>query len=325
MPADFKDYYTILGISRTASEAEIKSAFRKLARKYHPDVASGPEKAAAEEKFKEINEAYEVLSDPEKRRRYDELGADWQQHAGPFQRSGRGGPGSGSAAGGADYEFHGTGFSDFFERFFGSGRQGFDPGGDEVWGSGAGSGGAPSRRGRDIEADLLVTLEECLTGATRELSLRAPGGPSQSSFQVRIPAGVRDGQRLRVPGHGSPAPAGGEAGDLYLRVRLARHPDFRVQGHDLHYDLDLAPWEAVLGGTVKVPVLGSTLSMKVPAGTASGTQLRLRGHGLPVKGGGRGDLLATVRIDVPAELSAEEREHWEALARVSRFNPRTRS
>jgi curved DNA-binding protein len=308
----FKDYYETLGVARTATDAEIKSSFRKLARKHHPDMVPESGKAGAEERFKEINEAYEVLSDPEKRKRYDTLGADWDRQGGaPGQASGYGGW---SGGGSSDFEFEGTGFSDFFERFFGGSQQGFYPGG--------GGGAATSRKGGDVEADLLVSLEDSLHGSTRELSLKRPGtAGGAKSFEVRIPAGVREGQRLRVAGQGNPGRSGAPAGDLYLRVRLARHPDFRVEGSDLYYDLNLAPWDAVLGMVTKVPVLGSRVSIKIPPGTSAGTQLRLRGHGLPKKGGERGDLYTSVQIQVPTQISAEEREHWEALARISQFKP----
>jgi len=312
----FKDYYEVLGVARTATDAEIKSAFRKLARKHHPDMVAEGSKEGAEERFKEINEAYEVLSDPEKRQRYDTLGAGWDKQGGP--PPGRGGAGGGfghwGGGGGEEFEFQGTGFSDFFERFFGGGQSDFYPGG-------GGGGGPLPRKGHDVEADLLVSLEESLQGSTRELSLRRPGSNSQQSFQVRIPAGVREGQRLRVAGQGNPGRGGSGAGDLYLRVRLAKHPDFRVEGSDLFYDLNLAPWDAVLGVVAKVPALGHPLSVKIPPGTGAGTQLRLRGHGLPKKGGERGDLYTSVQIQVPTQISPEERQHWEALSRISPFHP----
>jgi curved DNA-binding protein len=329
MALKFKDYYETLGVGRTASPEEIKKAFRALARLHHPDVAKN--KAAGEAKFKEINEAYEVLGDPEKRKRYDELGANWQDGAGgmPPPRGGMRGRGR-SAAGAPDFEFGGTtGFSDFFESFFGGqGGGGFRsarPGGggmDEDDGSFAHPGG-------DVEADLLVTLEDAFRGSRRKVTLRRPGHDGAAertdSYQVRIPAGVHDGQRIRLAGQGSAGFGGAPAGDLYLRVRLARHPDFTVEGTDLQYDLDLAPWEAVLGVQVKIPALDGATSLKVPPGTAGGSQLRLRGLGLPREGGARGDLYATVRIQVPATVSAEEKALWEKLAQASAFQPRKSS
>jgi curved DNA-binding protein len=326
MALKFKDYYETLGVARTASAEEIKKAFRSLARLHHPDVAKN--KAAGEAKFKEINEAYEVLGDPDKRKRYDELGANWQDGAGgmappPGARRGRGR----SPQGAPDFEFGGTtGFSDFFESFFGGqgggGFRSYRPDGsglNEEEGSFAHPGG-------DVEADLLVSLEDAFRGSRRKVTLRRPGhdgvAERTDSYQVRIPAGVHDGQRIRLAGQGSAGFGGGAAGDLYLRVRLARHPDFTLEGSDLHYDLDLAPWEAVLGVQVKIPALDGATSLKVPPGTAGGSKLRLRGLGLPREGGVRGDLYATVRIQVPSVVSAEEKILWEKLAQTSAFQPR---
>lgn len=329
----FKDYYEVLGVPRTASPEDIKSAFRKLARKHHPDVAK--DKATAEAKFKEVNEAYEVLRDPEKRKRYDELGANWQDYetgggagaggfgtAGGFRQrraGGRGMPQDGS------FEFGGTGFSDFFEQFFGGGGGGGT-------GFGSGYGGFPgggeesfSQRGQDVEADILVPLEEALKGATRKISLRRSGSNEPTNtYQVKIPPGVREGQRIRLAGQGNPGHGGAPAGDLFLRVRLARHPDLTVLESDLYYDLDLAPWEAALGVKVAIPALDGSTSLRVPPGTSTGSKLRLRGLGLPNQEGGRGDLYATVRIQIPdnASTTEEERSLWQKLAEVSKFNPR---
>ena len=324
MAVNFQDYYKTLGVARTASADEIKISFRKLARIHHPDVAK--DKVAGEAKFKEINEAYEVLGDPEKRRRYDELGENWQDD-GRAQSSRQGGPRNrkNAAQAGPDFEFSGTGFSDFFESFFAGGRDGF--------GSGRHAQGHPdedsdsfARAGQDVEADLLVTLEEILRGAQRKVSLRRPSVDGEAertnTYQVRIPLGMREGQRIRLAGQGSAGHGGGPAGDLYLRVRLARHPDFNVEGADLHYDLDLAPWEAVLGVKVRIPTLDGTTSLSVPAGTAAGSQLRLRGLGLPTKEGARGDLYASVRIQTPVSVTPEEQAAWEKLAALSTFQPR---
>lgn len=317
MPVKFQDYYETLGIARTATADEIKLAFRKLARLYHPDVAKN--KVTGEVKFKEINEAYEVLGDPEKRKRYDELGANWQDGAGgpAAARGGRRGRAR-SPQGGPDFEFGGTGFSDFFESFFGGGRDGFGA-----------QGASAQQEGNDVEADLLVTLEEALRGSPRKVTLRRPGGPGEAdrsdTYQVRIPAGVREGQRIRLAGQGGTGRGGGAAGDLYLRVRLARHPDFSVQGADLHYDLDLAPWEAVLGVKVTIPALDGATVLTVQPGTAAGSQLRLRRLGLPQEDGTRGDLYATVRIRTPATVAPEERALWEQLAAISKFKPRSES
>ncbi|MEO6244870.1 MAG: J domain-containing protein [Opitutaceae bacterium] len=325
MPVKFKDYYETLQVSRTATPEEIKAGFRKLARLYHPDVAKN--KATAEEKFKEINEANEVLSDPEKRRRYDTLGANWQDTAAPSSsgEARRGGGAHGGTAG--EYEFGGTGFSDFFESFFGSGRQGF--GSAHRARPGMGGERAFTARGEDIEADLLVTLEEALRGSARKLTMRRPGNNGTDgrteTYQVKIKPGAREGQRIRLAGQGHPGLGSGHAGDLYLHVRLARHPDLGVQGTDLVFDLELAPWEAVLGVQLKIPTLDGPTSLRVPPGTAGGSRLRLRGLGLLGEEGGRGDLYANVSIQTPSAVSAEERALWEQLAKVSPFNPRSKS
>jgi curved DNA-binding protein len=319
MAVTFKDYYATLGVTRTASAEEIKQAFRKLARLYHPDVAKN--KVTGEEKFKEVNEAYEVLSDPDKRRRYDELGADWQNGPPPPAPGRRNRPG---AAGEPDVEFGGTGFSDFFESFFSDRRGGF-AGGRGPAGPDDGE-EAFAYPGQDVEADLLVTLEELLRGAQRKVTLRRPAQPGQpertNTYQVKIPPGMRGGQRIRLAGQGGPGHGGAPAGDLYLRLRLARHPDLSVQGDDLYYDLGLAPWEAVLGAKVSVPALDGTTTLTVPPGTAAGTQLRMRERGLPRADGTRGDLYALVQVVVPPTVSAEERALWEKLAATSPFQPR---
>jgi curved DNA-binding protein len=321
MPVAFKDYYETLGVARTATPEEIKQAFRKLARIHHPDVAKN--KTAGEAKFKEINEAYEVLGDPEKRRRYDELGANWQDNGaaqqGPAQGSRRRGA---RATGAPDFEFDGTGYSDFFESFFGGSRDGYGSFG----GAGHGEEQGFDHPGRDVEADIMVTLEEALSGSRRKVTLRRPSadgrGERTDSYNVKIPAGVREGQRIRLAGQGGAGLGSGGSGDLYLRVRLARHPDLSVNGADLNFDLGLAPWEAVLGTTARIPTLDGTTSLKVPAGTAAGSLLRLRGLGLPNGEGGRGDLYATVRIEVPVSITAEERALWEKLSSGSTFKPR---
>ncbi len=321
MPIKYKDYYETLGVGRTATPEDIKQAFRKLARIHHPDVAKN--KAAGEERFKEINEAYEVLGDPDKRRRYDELGVNWQEEAaGMNGRTGarRGGRHPGGAP---DFEFGGTGFSDFFESFFGARRDGRGSFGES--GQTFDYGEEFAQAGSDVEADIMVTLEEALRGSRRKVTLRRPqddGAERTDTYQVRIPPGVREGQRIRLAGQGGAGSGGGQAGDLFLRVRLARHPDLTVKGPDLYFDLDLAPWEAVLGVNAKIPTLDGTTSLKVPPGTAAGSQLRLRGLGLPREDGIRGDLYAVARIQVPPSVSAQERALWEKLAGASAFKPR---
>jgi curved DNA-binding protein len=327
MPVQYKDYYESLGVPRNASEADIKKAFRKLAREFHPDVAK--DKKKAEEKFKEINEAYEVLSDPAKRKKYDELGANWKSGADfrppPGWEHFAGGSAReyapGRAPGGQDYEFQfgGTGFSDFFEQLFGArGRGGGFAGGFR---------GAPefeqeafAERGRDIEGDIMVTLEEAMRGSVRQVSVRHHS--RTETYQVKIPAGVTEGQRLRVPGRGEAGTGGAGAGDLFLRVRLARHPDFEVEDHNLIYELELAPWEAVLGANISVPTLDARVNIKIPPGTQNGQKLRVRGRGLPLRDGASGDLIVVTKVEVPAQVSDAERQVWEQLARESKFNPR---
>ena len=341
MAVEYKDYYKVLGVEKTATHDDIRKAFRKLARLYHPDVAK--DKKRSEEKFKEINEAYEVLGEAEKRKKYDDLGADWKSGFRP-QPGGGARPGAsqtyswnGPAAGGQEgFEFGGTGFSDFFEQFFGSSS-----------GRRAGFAQAETERGTDVEAILMVTLEEAMRGGIRSITLRrntvcaecggtgvkerqtcpACLGAGQVSVtqnhKVKIPAGVRDGQRLRVAGQGEPGANGGPPGDLYLRVRMASHPDFRVEGGDIYYDLDLAPWEAVLGANVSVPTLSGSVSIKIPPGTQNGQRLRVKGRGLQGRGDEKGDLYVVSRVQVPKELTDSEKNQWEILARESHFNPRS--
>ena len=311
MAVQFRDYYETLGVSKTASEDEIRSAFRKLARKYHPDVAK--DKKTAEEKFKQINEAYEVLSDPEKRRKYDQLGEHWNQPGGfqPPPQWGGGHPGGfrSSEDGGVEFEFGGTGFSDFFEAFFGGGR------GRSAFG-GFGQRDAMAERGHDVEADIMVTLEEALHGSTRQVSLRRAGSKKTETYQVKIPRGVREGQRIRLAGQGEAGERGGKSGDLFLRVRLARHPDFSVEGSDLVHEVKIAPWQAVLGDQLIVPTLEGNARLKLSPGTQGGQRFRLRERGLAGVSGQRGDLYVVVQIALPKKLTEREREIWEQLARL---------
>jgi curved DNA-binding protein len=299
MATGYKDYYAVLGVPRDADADAIRRAYRKLARRYHPDVNSDSD---AEERFKEVGEAYDVLSDPEKRERYDRLGDLW-----------RSGADAGDVAdfedlfgqgfgGDVRVEFGEGGVSDFFERLFGQRVGATDTG---------------PLRGRDQESVLELSLEEALSGGRRRMSV--DGGPS---FEVEIPAGVRDGQRIRIAGKGAGGRGGGPPGDLYLLVRLEPHSRFRRQGDDLEVDLRVAPWEAALGATVPVPTLTGNANVRVPPGSSSGRRLRLRGRGLPKRGGGHGDLHAVVRIAVPRQLSDEERDLFEKLAAVTRFDPR---
>ncbi len=305
MAVQYKDYYQLLGVSKTATQDEIKSAFRKLARVHHPDVAK--DKKTAEAKFKEINEAYEVLGDAEKRRKYDTLGADWER-AGTAQRppqSWGGGMGQGGSGGAS---FGGTGFSDFFEQFFGgrAGRQG---------GGGFGGMGEERLRGEDIEADLLVTIEEALHGGTKKISFRREGNPKVETYDIKIPKGVREGQRIRLAGQGGAAGRGASAGDLFLRMRFERHPDYRVDGADLIYELEVRAWKAVLGGEVEVPTPEGAINLKVPAGSQPGRKFRLKGRGLPKSSGGRGEFYVQLAVTLPTSITAAERELWEQLSR----------
>jgi curved DNA-binding protein len=316
MAVQFRDYYETLGVSKTASSDEIKSAFRKLARKHHPDLAKPKDKAAAEEKFKQINEAYEVLSDPEKRAKYDQLGADWNQPGGfqpppDWARGGMGGGGFRRYAGGnggVEFEFGGTGFSDFFEAFFGGGR------GESAFGSGRRK--ATPERGQDVEADIMVTLEEALNGSTRQISLRRSDSEKVETYQVKIPRGVHEGQRIRLAGQGEAGMRGGTKGDLFLRVRLARHPDFSVEGNDLIYEAPLEPWSAALGTEIEVPTLEGDRRLKIPPGTQPGQRFRLRDRGLPNAAGGRGNLYVTIQIRIPKKLTEAERDLWQQLAKL---------
>src|ERR1700693_725228 len=313
MAVQFRDYYETLGVSKTATEDEIKSAFRKLARKYHPDVAKN--KKAAEEKFKQINEAYEVLGDLDKRKKYDQLGADWNQPGGFQPPPGWGAqqPGRGfyryGDDGGTQFEFGATGFSDFFEAFFGGGR------GRSAFG-GFGGRQATAERGADVEADIMVTLEEALHGSIRTVSLRRAGSNKVENYQVKIPRGVHEGQRIRLRGQGEAGVHGGKSGDLFLRVRLARHPDFSVEGSDLIHEVKIEPWRAVLGSELVVPTLEGNVRLKIPPGTQRGQRFRLRERGLPGVSGKRGDLYVVVHINVPKKLTEREREIWNQLAKL---------
>ena len=315
---DFKDYYEALGVQKSASQADIKRAFRKLARQHHPDVNPGD--LAAERRFKEANEATEVLGDPETRRKYDELGANWRQYeqagaqggspfgaGSPFGGTWSGGGGGGSRTmtpeEAAEIFGGGSPFSDFFNTFFT---------GD------AGRGGARgpvARRGRDIEHPITLTLEEIADGTSRRLSLEASG--STANVEVKIPAGVSDGARVRVAGRGEPGTGGHPAGDLFLRVREAPHATFTRRGADLHIEVSIPVTVAVLGGRVSVPRLrDAPLTLKIPAGTQAAQVFRLKGHGLPVSGRSSrvGDLYATVGVRVPRSLNSEQRTHYEALS-----------
>ncbi len=304
MAVQFRDYYETLGVDRGATQDEIRKSFRKLARKHHPDVAA--DKKNAEAKFKEINEAYEVLGNPESRTKYDELGAGWQSGQEFRPPQGWGHPGAGQAD---EFHFGGTGFSDFFEQFFGSGgAEGFG-----VPRGGTGRRQPRARPGRDVEADLLVGLEEIVKGSTRTITLSDNAGGPPSRIHVKIPAGIPDGGRIRLAGKGGVGSGGAAAGDLFLRVRYARHPDFRVEGTNLICELTLPAWDAVLGAKVSVPTLGGHVSLKIPPGTQSGTRMRLRGQGLALREQAPGDLIVEIQISAPSAADEKERAMWEKL------------
>lgn len=310
----YKDYYQILGVPRDAAEEDIRKAYRKLARKYHPDVSK---ERNAEERFKEIGEAYEVLKDKEKRAAYDHLGRrrpgedfrpppDWREQYTP-------GFGAGGFGGGFTEEFD---LSDLFGDLFGGGRR-------------TRAGGGFARPGQDYEAIVHLTLEEAARGAEVSLDLNvaeydAEGMPRRTpkTIKVRIPKGVTDGQKLRVPGKGGPGVNGGPPGALYLDIKLRPHPLFQPSGHDLYLEVPITPWEATLGTTIEVPTLAGKVRLKIPSGAAAGQKLRLAGKGLPKPDSGHGDLYAVLQIVTPTTVSPRERAQYEELARLSTFNPR---
>jgi curved DNA-binding protein len=312
---EYKDYYKILGVSRDAKPEEIKKAYRVLARKYHPDVSKEP---GAEEKFKEVAEAYEVLKDPEKRRAYDELGTyqagqqfrpppDWEQR---FAR--------GMGGFGAREEMD---FGDLFSELFG-----FGPSAAR---SGRRGAGGFAMRGQDYEAAIEITLEEAYRGTERSLQLEGQELTSEGFVQriprtvrVRIPQGATEGQRLRVPGKGGKGIGGAPDGDLYLKISLRPHRLFKVAGHDLYLEVPVTPWEAALGTTLDIPTLEGKVRLKIHPGVRSGQKMRLAGKGLPKPGGGHGDFYAVLQIVSPTLLNEKERALFEELAAVSSFNPR---
>jgi curved DNA-binding protein len=301
-----RDYYEILGVPRGASEKEIRSAFRKLARQYHPDV--NPNNPEAAERFKEINEAREVLSDPEKRSRYDQLGADWRREQQPPPPP-RGGGTTYRTVSPEDMEdLFGaeSPFSDFYNEVFGRARGGGRQGGFDFG----------SMPGEDVEAETTITLEEAYRGTTRTLELQTPSGTRR--VEVRIPPGVRDGARVRAAGQGTQGRDGGQPGDLYLRVHVRPHPTFRRDGDDLSVRVQVPLDVALLGGEVMVPTLrGNAVSLRVPPGTQNGTRLRLRGLGMPrARGEGNGDLYAEVDVRLPVPVPPEARELAERLRQV---------
>lgn len=331
---DFKDYYSTLGVAKTSTEKEIKQAYRKLARKHHPDVNPGDK--AAEAKFKEINEAYEVLGDPAKRKKYDELGANWRM----YEQAGAGGgfnPAAGPQGSAWNINFGGSGagggfrtmtedemremfgdgdpFSDFFHTFFGGAMAGDEPGGRR----GARGGRRAARQGRDVEQEIELGLEDAYHGATRRLSIKLDG--HARTVDVRIPAGIGDGSRVRIAGEGEHGSGGAASGDLYLRIRLAPHPKFERKGKDLYTHVRIPLTTAVLGGEAEVQTLGGkSLRLKIPEGTQIAQVFRLKGHGMPAVGkpDDHGDLYATVDVELPKQLTAEQRTHYEALRKLEK-------
>jgi len=310
---DFKDYYTIMGVERDASQDEIKRAYRKLARKYHPDVSK---ESDAEARFKEVGEAYEVLKDPEKRAAYDQLGANWKagQDFNP--------PPNWDAG----FEFSGGGFtngdasaySDFFESLFGRG-----------FGRAQGSHrqSAYHAHGEDHHAKVLIDLEDAYQGATRSIALSTPEVDSrgrvvtkQRTLNVKIPKGVKQGQRIRLAGQGSPGMGGGLAGDLYLEVEFKPHSIYRVEGHDVYVDLPVTPWEAALGASIKVPTPDGKVDMKIPAGTVGGRKMRLKERGIP--GRPPGDLYVVPQITLPPADTEAAKELYRKMAQQLAYNPR---
>jgi curved DNA-binding protein len=317
-----RDFYEVLGVSRDAGADELQQAYRRLARTNHPDVNKDP---GAEERFKEINEAYHVLSDPELRKRYDRFGEDfrqvpedWEERVGAGAGGSRGRPGRGRRA---TWSTGGDGGPDFGGGFGGGGYGGVDL--EDLLGDlfgGRGRGRAGPVAGADQEAELPLTVEEAYRGGRKEITLNGPDGPR--TYTVNIPPGVTDGKRIRLAGEGGRGLGDGPAGDLYLVVRLLPHPIFRVRGKDILVDLKLSPWEGALGATVPVATPGGESKVTVPAGTSTGRRLRLRGEGMPDRSGRPGDLLAEVKIMVPPKLTDRERELFSELAATSTFDPR---
>ena len=325
MAVKYQDYYEVLGISRTASQEDVQKAYRKLARKYHPDINKSK---GAEEQFKQVGEAYEALKDPEKRKRYDRLGADWQ--AGEDFTPPPGWnfkTGTSSGTGGFRFEDFGeSGFSDFFDVLFGDKPGGFRSGFHRKSRSG---GENLSMKGEDQEVEITIPLEDAFRGARKSISLEiretdASGQTKRSTkiFEVTIPPGTTNRQRLRLAGQGGKGSGGGPAGDLYLKVKIAPHPVFKVKGRDLETDVPVTPWEAALGASIEIPTVDGKASIKLPPGIQGEKRIRLRGKGFSRKNASPGHLYAVIRIEVPKNLSSEEKELFEKLSRVSSFRPR---
>jgi curved DNA-binding protein len=305
---DYKDYYATLGVKKDASQDEIQKAYRKLARKFHPDVNKDSQ---AEVKFKEIGEAYEVLKDPDKRKRYDHLGSNWNRMGG-----GQGGPPPGWEGINFDFGQGGgggaAGFSDFFEMLFGGGAGGRRRGAPAGFG-GAGFGGG-SQAGGDSEATISLSVEEAVRGGSREIAIADSSTGQRKTLTIKIPEGVRSGQKIRLSGQGSQGMGGGPAGDLFLKIEIAPDPRYKVEGSDILTFVPVQAPVAALGGEADVETPTGTLRVKIPAGSSSGRKIRLRGRGLSQSGGAKGDLLAEIRIVIPEPLTDRERELYQQLA-----------
>jgi curved DNA-binding protein len=315
MAVKFRDYYEILGVTRTAKDDEIKKSYRKLARKYHPDL--NPNNKQSEEKFKEIQEAYEVLGDAEKRKKYDQLGANWKNGADFTPPPNWGGTGGGGGYQGTinmedlfgrAHEQRGSAFSDFFEAIFGGMGGASEETGRRT------RPGARASRAAESETEMPLPLEDMHKGTTRKLTVRL--GNAEKTIDIRIPPGARDDSKIRVPGGGP------NGGDLYVRLRQQPHPRFTVKGDDTEVEVSVAPWEAALGTSIEVPTLDGKADIRIPPGVASGQRLRLKGQGLNVRGGGRGDHFVRLKIVVPKELSEAEKKLYQELSKVSLFKPR---
>lgn len=322
----YKDYYATLGVAKTSSQDEIKSAYRKLARKYHPDVSKEKNKKIAEEKFKDVQEAYEVLKDPQKRAAYDQLGSEWK--SGQEFRP----PPGWQTHGGFDGDFAENdlgGFSDFFNTIFGQARA--KQGANQRFSRNQFSedfAGGFQQRGQDEKATVTVSLEEAFKGVTRSLQLSMPEVDSRGqmrprvrTLKVSIPAGVTQGQQLRLAKQGAPGMGGASPGDLYLEINIDTHPLFSLQGHDVYLTLPITPWEAALGAVLKVPTLGGSVELKLSPGSQSGQKLRLKGRGLPGKPTA-GDQYALLQIATPPAITEEQRATYEKMSQVMPFNPR---
>ncbi len=310
MSLKFQDYYETLGVAKTATQDEIQRAYRKLAKQHHPDTNKSPD---AEKKIKQINEAYEVLKDPDKRQQYDELGADYKNGQEFRPPPGFDGFGRGSAGGAGGFRMESGDFSDFFEAFFGQQKRGF----------GDNQRAARPARGEDVQTQISISVEDAYHGSQREIALQTGDG-QRKTLTVKIPPGAGDGSVIRLAGQGGPGVHGGAAGDLLLKVRVAPHPRFEIDGQNLTCDVKIAPWEAALGAKVDLPLFGENVSLTIPAGAQSGQKLRLRGKGLPAKGrtGEPGDLYARLLIAVPRALTDEERELLEKWKAITTFDPR---